>query len=49
LRPLRFVVIGLAVLLVAGIGGGYAYLALKDRNAPPPLTLDNPGSTHQDE
>ena len=30
----------LAALLVLGIGGGYAYLALKDRNAPPPLTLD---------
>ena len=30
----------LAALLVLGIGGGYAYLTFKDRNAPPPLTLD---------
>src|SRR5919198_4532080 len=34
--------LGPAALLVLGLGGGYAYLALKDRNAPAPLTLDNP-------
>src|SRR5919199_362604 len=39
-RRLRFVAMALAVLLVLGIGGGYAYLTFKDRNAPPPLTLD---------
>ena len=43
-RRLRLVVLALAALLVLGIGGGYAYLALKDRNAPPPLTLDSPTS-----
>jgi hypothetical protein len=36
-----------AALLIVGIGGGYVYLALKDRNAPPPLTLDNPAPSHQ--
>lgn len=41
LRRLRFVALGFAALLVVGIGGGYAYLALKDRNAPPPLRLDD--------
>jgi hypothetical protein len=46
-RPLRFVVIAIAALLIVGIGGGYAYLALKDRNAPAPLTLDNPAPSHQ--
>jgi polyisoprenoid-binding protein YceI len=46
-RPLRFVVIAIAALLIVGIGGGYAYLALKDRNAPAPLTLDNPATSHQ--
>jgi polyisoprenoid-binding protein YceI len=45
-RGLRFVALALAALLVLGIGGGYAYLALKDRNAPPPLTLDNPVPGH---
>jgi polyisoprenoid-binding protein YceI len=35
----------LATLLVVGIGGGYAYLWLKDRNAPSPLTLDNPAAS----
>jgi polyisoprenoid-binding protein YceI len=44
---LRRVVIALAALVVLGIGGGYAYLALKDRNAPPPLTLDKPASSRQ--
>jgi polyisoprenoid-binding protein YceI len=47
LRRLRFVAIGFAALLVVGIGGGYAYLTLKDRNAPPPLKLDNPARSHQ--
>ena len=46
-RRLRFVVLGLAALLLLGIGGGYAYLTLKDRNAPPPLTLDSPASGHR--
>jgi polyisoprenoid-binding protein YceI len=46
-RRLRFVAIAFAALLVLGIGGGYAYLALKDRNAPPPLRLDKPASGHQ--
>jgi polyisoprenoid-binding protein YceI len=41
-RRLRLVVLAFAALLVLGIGGGYAYLALKDRNAPPPLRLDKP-------
>jgi polyisoprenoid-binding protein YceI len=45
-RWLRYVVIGLAALLLVGIGGGYAYLTLKDRNAPPALTLDNPARSH---
>jgi polyisoprenoid-binding protein YceI len=36
----------LAALLVLGIGGGYAYLALKDRNAPPPLKLDSRAPGH---
>jgi polyisoprenoid-binding protein YceI len=47
LRRLRFVVIALAALLVIGIGGGYAYLTLKDRNAPPPLRLDSAAPSHQ--
>jgi polyisoprenoid-binding protein YceI len=34
-------------LVVVGIGAGYAYLALKDRNAPPPLTLDKPALTSE--
>jgi polyisoprenoid-binding protein YceI len=47
-RPrLRSVAIALAALLVLSVGAGYAYLALKDRNAPPPLKLDNPGRRHQ--
>jgi polyisoprenoid-binding protein YceI len=46
-RRLRFVAIGLAALLVLGFAGGYAYLALKDRNAPPPLALDTSGPSHQ--
>ena len=47
MRRLRFIAIGFAALLVVGFGGGYAYLALKDRNAPPPLKLDNPAPSHQ--
>ncbi|HEX6699292.1 MAG TPA: YceI family protein [Gaiellaceae bacterium] len=43
-RRLRFVALGLAALLVIGIGGGYAYLTFKDRNAPAPLTLDRRAS-----
>jgi polyisoprenoid-binding protein YceI len=46
-RRLRLIAIVLAVLLVLAIGGGYAYLALKDRNAPPALTLDNPALGHE--
>jgi polyisoprenoid-binding protein YceI len=46
MRRLRFVAMALAALLVIGIGGGYAYLALKDRNAPPPLTLDSRAPGH---
>ena len=46
-RRLRLIAIALAALLVLAIGGGYAYLTLKDRNAPPPLTLDNPAPGHQ--
>jgi polyisoprenoid-binding protein YceI len=42
LRRLRRVAIALAVLLVVGIAGGYLFLVIKDRNAPPPLMLDNP-------
>jgi polyisoprenoid-binding protein YceI len=40
-RRLRLVAMALAALLVIGIGGGYAYLVFKDRNAPSPLTLDS--------
>jgi polyisoprenoid-binding protein YceI len=46
-RRLRFVATAFAALLVIGIGGGYAYLALKDRNAPPPLTLDSSAPSQQ--
>jgi polyisoprenoid-binding protein YceI len=46
-RRLRLVAIAFAALLVLGIGGGYAYLALKDRNAPPPLRLDNPAPSRR--
>jgi polyisoprenoid-binding protein YceI len=46
LRRLRLVAIAFAVLLLIGIAGGYLFLVLKDRNAPPPLTLENPGPTH---
>lgn len=45
-RRLRLVAMGLAALLVVGIGGGYAYLTLKDRNAPSPLTLDSRAGGH---
>jgi polyisoprenoid-binding protein YceI len=45
MRRLRFVVLAFVALLVLGIGGGYAYLVIKDRNAPPPLTLDAPGTS----
>ena len=47
MRRLRLVAIALAALLIVGIAGGYAYLALKDRNAPPPLTLDTSGPSHE--
>jgi polyisoprenoid-binding protein YceI len=40
LRRLRRVAIALVGLLVLAVGAGYTYLALKDRNAPAPLTLD---------
>jgi polyisoprenoid-binding protein YceI len=43
MRRLRFVVLAFLALVVLGIGGGYAYLVFKDRNAPPPLTLDTSG------
>jgi polyisoprenoid-binding protein YceI len=46
-RRLRFVAMAFAALLVLGIGGGYAYLTLKDRNAPPPLKLDTRAPSHQ--
>jgi len=46
LRRLRLVAIAFAVLLVIGIAGGYLFLVIKDRNAPPPLTLDNPAPSH---
>jgi polyisoprenoid-binding protein YceI len=46
-RRLRLIALAFAALLVLGIGGGYAYLALKDRNAPPPLKLDNPAAGHE--
>jgi polyisoprenoid-binding protein YceI len=46
-RRLRFLALAFLGLLVVGIGGGYAYLALKDRNAPPPLTLGNSAPSHQ--
>jgi polyisoprenoid-binding protein YceI len=46
MRRLRFVAMALAALLVIGIGGGYAYLVFKDRNAPPPLTLDSRAPGH---
>jgi polyisoprenoid-binding protein YceI len=46
-RRLRLIAIGIAALLVVGVCGGYAYLALKDRNAPPPLTLDRPAPGHE--
>jgi polyisoprenoid-binding protein YceI len=47
LRRLRLVAIAFAVLLVVGIAGGYLFLVIKDRNAPPPLALDNPAPGHQ--
>jgi polyisoprenoid-binding protein YceI len=46
-RRLRLIVMAVAALLVLGIGGGYAYLTFKDRNAPPPLRLDNPAPGHE--
>src|SRR5436309_12032768 len=45
LRRLRLVAIALAVLLVVGVAGGYLFLVLKDRNAPPPLRLDGAASS----
>jgi polyisoprenoid-binding protein YceI len=33
-------------VLVVGIAGGYLFLVIKDRNAPPPLTLANPAPSH---
>ena len=46
MRRLRLVAIALGVLLVLGIAGGYLFLVIKDRNAPAPLTLENPARTH---
>ena len=46
MRRLRLVAIACAVLLVLGIAGGYLFLVIKDRNAPPPLTLDNSATSH---
>jgi polyisoprenoid-binding protein YceI len=46
-RRLRFIAVAFAALLIVGIVGGYAYLALKDRNAPAPLTLDTSGPGEQ--
>jgi polyisoprenoid-binding protein YceI len=45
LRRLRRVAIAFIVLLIVGIAGGYLFLVIKDRNAPPPLTLDKPASS----
>ena len=47
MRRLRLVAIAFAVLLVVGIAGGYLFLVIKDRNAPSPLTLDNPAPGHE--
>jgi polyisoprenoid-binding protein YceI len=47
MRRLRSVAMVFAALLIVGIGGGYAYLALKDRNAPPPLRLDTRAPSQQ--
>ena len=46
MRRLRLVAIAVAVLLVVGIAGGYLFLVIKDRNAPPPLTLNNSAPSH---
>jgi polyisoprenoid-binding protein YceI len=46
-RRRRLVAIAFAALLVFGIAGGYAYLTLKDRNAPPPLTLSGSATGQQ--
>lgn len=47
MRRLRRVAVVLAALLLVGIVGGYAYVALKDRHAPPPLALDSRGPSRQ--
>ena len=47
MRRLRLVAIAFAVLLVVGIAGGYLFVVIKDRNAPPPLSLDNPAPGQQ--
>jgi polyisoprenoid-binding protein YceI len=47
LRRLRLVAIAFAILLVVGIAGGYLFLVIKDRNAPPPLTLDKSAPSHR--
>src|SRR5438309_7051090 len=43
----RWVLIGVAILLVAVVGGPFAYIHLVEGKAPPPLTLASPstGST----
>jgi polyisoprenoid-binding protein YceI len=46
-RRLRLLTMAVAAVIVLGIGGGYAYLALKDRNAPPPLALDKLAPSRQ--
>ena len=46
MRRLRLVAIAFVVLLVVGIAAGYLFLVIKDRNAPPRLTLDNPAAGH---
>jgi polyisoprenoid-binding protein YceI len=45
-RRLRLIAIGVAALVVLVIAGGYLYLVIKDRNAPPPLTLDKTARAH---
>ena len=46
MRRLRLVAIAFAVLLVVGIVGGYVFLVINDRNAPPELTLDTSAPSH---
>jgi polyisoprenoid-binding protein YceI len=47
LRRLRLVAIAFGVLIVVGIAGGYLFLVIENRHAPPPLTLDKVAPTHR--